>query len=152
MSALYNHKLFQQEVFFDELEVGQTFPAFHYLLTPEHIDAYLRSVDEPSPIIPDENAARGADLDGVVVPSLVALNYGFVYSAMGRRPPTGFLNSSVRFEFISPVPAVAELIMNVSVAAKEVKRDRKYVVLKADVRNLAGAPLCSANISCVFPA
>jgi hypothetical protein len=152
MSALYDHSVFQREVFYDQLEVGQSFPTFRYRLTREHIASYLSSVDEPEEVEGKANYLGGSDrADSLVVPTLVALNYGFVYSAMQCRPPTGFLNSATSFEFVSPVLVDADLVMHVSVASKEVKRGRKYVVLRADVSNVEGERKCSASISCVFP-
>ncbi len=71
---------------------------------------------------------------------------------MRRRPPTGYLNTSVRFEFLAPLRAGAELTLNLSVEDKFVKRQRKYIVLKAVVDNAHGEMVACARVDCIFPA
>lgn len=143
MSGLYDHALFSQEISYEELEPGQTFPPFSYVITPEHLEAYLKSVEEP-----------GFNVEGVedaIVPTLVALNYGFFYSAMRRRPPTGYINSAVEFSFRKLVRVGAKLTMLVRVGEKFIKRDRKYVIFVLDVRDSFDDLLASAKVDCIFP-
>ena len=135
MSTFFDYSLFEREITFAEIEVGQKFPPFNFRLTPEHLDVYRRSVDET------ESAA---------VPSLAAFNFGFLYSAMGRRLPKHFLNSGLGYEFFQPIEPGTALVMTVSVASKEIKRERKHAVLRVDVHDEAGAALCSANIAGIY--
>lgn len=149
---LFDTEIYQQEIFFDELEKGQAFPPYRYRLEPEYVQAYLRAVAEDNPVFLDENAARAAGFEGVIVPPPAILSYGFIYSAMKRRPPTGYLNTSVRFEYLAPLRAGAELTLNLSVEDKFIKRERKYIVLKAVVEDVRGGVVACAHVDCIFPA
>ena len=90
--------------------------------------------------------------DAIIVPPPAILSYGFIYSAMKRRPPTGYLNTSVRFEYLAPLRAGAELTLNLSVEDKFIKRERKYIVLKAVVEDVRGGVVACAHVDCIFPA
>lgn len=150
MTGFYDYEKFREEICYEELEVGQYFPAFRYRLASEHVELYMRSVEETSAIY-SGSAACGLGVDEGLAPSLAALNYGFFYSAMGRRPPTGYINSAVEFEFMRLIPADADLKMIVSVNQKYVKRGRKYIVFKLDVHNERNELLATAKVDCIFP-
>lgn len=156
MDSFYDHGRFSQEIFFDELQIGQRFPPFCYRLSKAHIDFYLQSVEDSpeggasaQPFVAAERSGR-AD----VATSLAAFNYGFFYSAMGRRPPTGYINSAVEFDFLHKVPVNSELTMLVSVDQKFVKRERKYVVFRLEVHGAHEEReelLAAARVDCIFP-
>jgi len=74
-----------------------------------------------------------------------------VYEAMGRRPPTGFLNTRTCFEFLGPVRVGSTLTLRVSVEDKRVKRERKYIVLRAVASDDTGRTVAAAQIECIFP-
>lgn len=151
-SAVFDTTLYQQEIFFDDLEKGQSFPPYRYRLDPEYVQAYLKAVGEEHPVFRDEAAARAAGFESVIVPPPAVLSYGFIYSAMRRRPPTGYLNTSVSFEFLAPVRSGAELTMHLSVDDKFIKRERKYIILKALVDDANGQAVACARVDCIFPA
>lgn len=149
---LYDRNLYRKEVFFDELTTGQTFSPLRYRFETEDVETYLRAVGDTAAAFRDNRAAREAGFDGALVPPLATLNYGFIYQAMGRRPPTGFLNTATSFEFHAPAVHGEELTLAVSVEDKFVKRDRKYVILRAVVTNDRGQLVSSARVECIFPA
>lgn len=151
-STLFDTALYQREIFFDDLEKGQTFPPYRYRLEPEYVQAYLQAVGEDNPVFRNEHAAREAGFEGIIVPPPAILSYGFIYSAMRRRPPTGYLNTSVRFEFLAPLCVGAELTLNLSVEDKFIKREKKYIVLKAVVDDVRGEVVACARVDCIFPA
>jgi acyl dehydratase len=150
--AIFDTASYQQEIFFDDLEKGQAFPPYRYRLEPEYIQAYLAALGEDNPVFRDERAARAAGFEGAIVPPPAVLSYGFIYSAMRRRPPTGYLNTSVSFEFLEPSRVGAELTMHLSVEDKFVKRERKCIILKAIVCDSRGEAVASARVDCIFPA
>jgi acyl dehydratase len=151
-SAIFDTAQYQQEIFFDDLEKGQTFPPYRYRLEPEYVQAYMKAVGEDHPAFREERAARVAGFEGVIVPPPAVLSYGFIYSAMRRRPPTGYLNTSVSFKFLAPVRAGAELTLNLSVEDKFIKRERKFIILKAVVDGADGQVVARARVDCIFPA
>jgi 3-hydroxybutyryl-CoA dehydratase len=151
-NMVFDSALYQQEIFFNDLEKGQTFPPYRYRLEHEYVQAYLQAVGEANPVFRDERAAREAGFEGAIVPPPAVLSYGYIYSAMRRRPPTGYLNTSVRFEFLSPLQVGAELTLNLSVEDKFTKRERKYIILKAMVEGAEGKVVACAHIDCIFPA
>lgn len=150
--AIFDTALYQREIFFDDLEKGQSFPPYRYRLEPAYVRAYLQAVGEDHAAFRDERAARAAGFEGAIVPPPAVLSYGFIYSAMQRRPPTGYLNTSVSFEFLAPVRAGAELTLNLSVEDKFIKRERKYIILKAVVDDANGQAVACARVDCIFPA
>ena len=150
-SASFDTTVYQQEIFFDDLEKGQRFPPYRYRLEPEYVQAYMTAVGENHPVFWNEHAAREAGFDGVIAPPPAVLSYGFIYSAMRRRPPTGYLNTSVSFEFLAPVRVGAELTLNLSVEDKFIKRERKYIILKAVVDGADGQAVACARVDCIFP-
>jgi acyl dehydratase len=151
-SAIFDTTLYQREIFFDDLEKGQTFPPYRYRLEPAYVQAYLKAVGEDHPAFREERAAHAAGFEGVIVPPPAVLSYGFIYSAMKRRPPTGYLNTAVSFEFLAPVRAGAELTLNLNVEDKFIKRERKFIILKAVVDDETGHAVACARIDCIFPA
>ncbi len=72
--------------------------------------------------------------------------------AMKRRPPTGYLNTSVAFEFLAPLRVGAELALKLSVEDKFIKRERKYIILKAVVEDARSQVVARARVDCIFPA
>ncbi len=146
MADLYKPELYREELPFEDAKVGLKFPAFSYAVTKGHMDAYVEGVTGGL-----DGERVEAALADPLLPSLVALNFGFVYSAMGCRPPTGFLNSSVQIEIDDTVEVGAPLSMTVSVVDRQIKRERKYVTLHAVVTKADGAAVCSARIGCIFP-
>lgn len=151
-NTVFDTALYQREIFFDDLEKGQTFPPYRYRLEPGYIQAYMNAVGEDHPVFRVEGAARAAGFESVIAPPPAVLSYGFIYSAMRRRPPTGYLNTSVAFEFLAPVRVGAELTLNLSVEDKFIKRDRKYIILKAAVDDANGQEVACARVDCIFPA
>jgi len=151
-SAIFDTTLYQREIFFDDLEKGQTFPPYRYRLEPAYVHAYMKAVGEDHPAFRDENAACRAGFEGVIAPPIAVLSYGFIYSAMRRRPPTGYLNTSVSVEFLAPVRAGAELTLNLNVEDKFIKRERKCIILKAVVDAANGRLVARARVDCIFPA
>lgn len=143
---------YQQEIFYDDLEKGRTFPPYRYRLEPEYVQAYLQAVGEDNPVFRDEQAAREAGFESVIVPPFAIVSYGSIYLAMGRRPPTGYLNTSISFEFLAPLQVGAEVTMNLSVEDKFIKRERKFIILKAVVDDAHGAAVARARVDCIFPA
>lgn len=149
---VFDSALYQQEIFFNDLEKGQAFPPYRYRLEHEYVQAYLQAVGETNPVFRDERAAREAGFESVIVPPPAVLSYGFIYLAMRRRPPTGYLNTSVSFEFLAPLRVGAELTLNLSVEDKFMKRERKYIILKAVVDDVHGEVVARARVDCIFPA
>lgn len=143
MTVFYDHERFSKEVFFDELEEGQSYPPFSYRLTKDHIELYLRSVEEGTSPDRDDFAKLAT--------SLAAVNYGFFYSAISRRPPTGYINAAVEFEFLKSVPLDRDLTMLVRVEQKFIKRERKYIIYGLYVSDGAGQSLVRAKVDCIFP-
>lgn len=148
---LYDKTKFQREIFFDELSVGQTFPPLQYRFGSEDVATWLRSVDDDTPAFRDDGAARTAGFEGALVPSLAAMSYGFIYQSMGRRPPTGNLNTRASFEFLAPIRHGTSLTMNLSVEDKFVKRERNYVVFKGVVRDDGGQDVAIVRAELTFP-
>lgn len=146
MADLYRPELFRDELPFEEAEVGREFKPFAYAVTPDHIEAYADGIRSGV-----ESAAVADAVADPLFPSLVALNFGFIYSAMGCRPPTGFLNTSLDVELSAPIEVGAPLTMTVSVDDRQIKRERKFVTLKAVVADRAGASVASARVGCIFP-
>lgn len=146
MTMLYDTECFQKEIFYEDLAVGQEFPSYRYRVSGAHVDAYLAAAEQGL-----QEEAKDRMRSHRLLPSLVALNFGFVYSAMRHRPPTGFLNSAVEIDLLEPAPVDADLVMTVCVDDKQIKRDRKRVVFKAAVEDERGRLLSVIRIACVFP-
>lgn len=147
----FDRSLYEREIFFDGIVVGHAFPPYKYQLGRELLDAYMESVDESHPAFRSENAARRLGFEHVPVPPLAVLIYGFAYTAMGRRLATGNLNSAIDFEFHSPVRPDATLTMNLTVDDKYIKREKKYVVLKAVVSDEVGQPVSTGRLTFMVP-
>lgn len=148
--SLYDRGAYTEEVFFDEVEVGKTFPSLRYRIGRDDIAEYLESVDDDTPAFLDDAPARAVGFEGAIVPPFAILNYGFVYQAMRRRPPTGNLNTSCEFSFLVPVHHGDELTLNLRIADKYEKRGRNYVRFEAIV-NSEGTPVAKAIIDLMFP-
>jgi acyl dehydratase len=147
---LYDHSLFKEEIFFDEFEVGNTFAPLKYRINSADVIEYLKSVDDDNPVFTDNTAAKKAGFAGAILPPFAILNYGFIYQAMRRRPPTGNLNTSCELTFLSPVLHGTELTLNLKYADKYEKRGRKYVRMEAVV-DAAGKPVAKARVDLMFP-
>jgi len=148
--SLYDRSAYTEEIFFDEVEVGKTFPPFRYRIGRDDIAEYLESVDDSTPEFLDDASAKAAGFDGAIVPPFAILNYGFIYQAMRRRPPTGNLNTSCEFSFMATVRHDDELTLNLRIADKYEKRGRNYVRFEADVDS-EGTPVAKAVIDLMFP-
>ncbi len=135
----YDYASFSRPIGFDELEAGCEFPAFEYRITEDHARSYLKSVDEKS------EAMLAA------IPSLCAFSYGFFYSAMKARPPTGYINAAVDLRFLRKIALWEPLRMVVKVQEKFEKRGRKHVVFRLDVHVEDGATAGTALVDCIFP-
>lgn len=146
MDQFYEYERYQNEIAYDDFSLGQVFPAFRYQVTLAHVEAYYAAVKDGvrGEIIPD---ARKHPL----FPSLVSLSYGFVYSAIGGRLPQGFLNSTVDLNLMSPASVGRDLRMIVTVEDKQIKRERKHLMLSASVADASGLPIAAARIGCVIP-
>lgn len=145
-SALYQPELFREELPFEDAEIGRAFPPFAYAVTPGHVEAYVEGIRSGV-----DGAAVADAVADPLFPSLVALNFGFIYSAMGCRPPTGFLNTSLDVDLIAPIEIGAPLTMTVSVEDRQIKRERKFVTLKAMVADQTGASVAATRVGCIFP-
>lgn len=135
----YDTRSFSDPIGFDDLEEGQRFPPFSYRVTKDHARFYMESVGEQSEEMLE------------YIPSLAAFSYGFFYSAMKKRPPTGYINSAVDLQFLQKVPADAPLTMEVTVDKKFQKRERKFIVFRLDVRLADGSMAGTALVDCIFP-
>lgn len=145
MNDLYDASQLKNDIGFDDLSKGLVYPPYKYRVTKAHLDAYLAAVSEDGVPVP-------ADLrEHRLLPTLVSTNYGFVYAAMRGKLPQGFLNASVSLDLIAPAPVADELSMTVTIEDKQVKRDRKHVMLHAAVRDGKGRELAVARIGCVLP-
>jgi hypothetical protein len=145
MSDLYDTSQLEADIGFDDLSIGLVYPPYHYWVTEAHVDAYLAAVAE------DDAPVREDLRTHPLLPTLVSTNYGFVYAAMRGRLPQGFLNASVVLDLIQPVALAQELTMTVAIEDKQLKRDRKHVMLRAAVRDSNARELAVARIGCVLP-
>jgi acyl dehydratase len=126
------------ELTYESLSVGQRFSDTTMVVSPEMIRNYGRAVHN-APLVAQAGAPAGTSLCD---PSLVIL-FGIARRALrddARLPPGGIL-AAQDFETERSLRAGETVRTRPSVAAKYEKRGRRYVQLRCDLQDEAGASI-----------
>lgn len=126
---------------FDDLDIGQTWPAYEYDLTDEFVSAYRSAV---------ESEGAGAQSSGSDDFPPLALDTLSPIKATIRMPE-GTLHAQEEVTF-SGLPAKNDRVsVTLTVKDKFVKRDRKFVVVVQECRGSDGQLLLTAEKTFVWP-
>lgn len=126
---------------FDDLEIGQTWPAYVYDLTDDFVSAYRSAVKA------EGGGAQSNDPDGFPPMALDTLSP--IKAAV--RMPEGTLHAQEAVTF-SGLPTKGEQVsVTLTVKDKYVKRSRNFVVVVQETRGSDGRVLLTAEKTFVWP-
>ncbi len=123
---------------YDALHTGQRFKDSLLTLTPEMVRAYGRAVHNDA-LLEQAGRAMGTAIDD---PSLVVI-FGITRRVLGQdgNPPPGGILASQDFTVNRLLRLGESVRTRTSIEDKYEKRGRRYVHLRCDVEDAAGAPI-----------
>lgn len=116
-------------IYFNDLNVGQTFPQFEFNISDEIVDKYLKTVEDNNEVFKtvDDKGKR-------VVPSIIVSLFSFgAYKNFIENPP-GSLHAKQEYEFLEPFYVGDKLTVQGKIEDKYVKNGRNFVVVKTEAK------------------
>jgi hypothetical protein len=116
-------------VYFNDVQVGHIFPEYEFVITEEIADKYMGSIQEKNEYFLTKNEEGKRP----VPPTISALFTIGAYKRYIDNPPGG-IHAKQRYEFYQSLYIGDVLVIQAKIIDKYIKNDRKYVIIKTEVK------------------
>ena len=99
---------------YDQIEIGEELGSYEYTLTPEMLDNFRQSVNDPEAVFPT-----------------LAVKHDATALAMVYDDQTGGVNAGNEVEFFNPPVPGKKIRVTGRIADKYLRRDKPYMVIEA---------------------
>ena len=131
----------ERGVVWEDLEIGDLISTIHWFVTPDDIKKAAESFDDDYPLYVDKDFAKETEWGEIVAPFYfldASFRWVVFLSRGGMRHKNHTINAHGIFESFLPIRPADKLVGKMWVDDKYIKRDRKFLTWRIEVRNEAG--------------
>jgi acyl dehydratase len=128
-------------VMWEDMEVGSEVSTIHWFVTPHDIEMAAKLFQDDNPLYFSKSFAAGTEWGGIIAPFYfldATFRWANFVSRAGKKTKNYTINAHGILESFLPVRPGDQLVGKMFVHEKYVKRDKKFLTWRIEVRNEEG--------------